>query len=72
MHVNLPSTRFSAYLKFGCVSIREVYNALFINFGKNQEIVKQLQWRDFFMKITYFYPDVIGQSMKEECDYIKW
>ena len=35
MHVNLPSTRFSAYLKFGCVSIREVYNALFINFGKN-------------------------------------
>lgn len=72
MHVNLPSTRFSAYLKFGCVSIREVYDALLLNFGKNHDIVKQLQWRDFFMKITYFYPYVIGQSMKSECDFIKW
>jgi len=71
-YVKIPSTRFSAYLKFGCVSIREVYNAIQSNFGKNHELVKQLHWRDFFMKITYFYPHVIGNSFKPECDNIKW
>jgi deoxyribodipyrimidine photo-lyase len=70
--VKLPSTRFSAYLKFGCVSIREVYYAIQSSFGTNHELIKQLHWRDFFMKICYFFPQVIGQSFKPECDHIIW
>ncbi len=72
--VKLPSTRLSAYLKFGCVSIREVHDSILKNFNnnKNHEIIKQLQWRDFFMKLTYYYPHVIGNSFKPECDKIIW
>ena len=72
--VKLPSTRLSAYLKFGSVSIREVYESILKNFNNNKthELIKQLQWRDFFMKLTYFYPHVIGNSFKPECDHIIW
>lgn len=48
---NLPrynTTLLSAYIKYGCVSIREVYRAMVKSVGKSSELVRQLVWHDFY------------------------
>lgn len=47
------TTHLSAHIKFGTVSIREVYNSL-----KGLEaLTRQLYWRDFYTNLGYFYPE---------------
>lgn len=58
----------SAYIKFGCLSIREIYKA----FHSNSNFIRQLHWRDFYAQIIYFYPHVINNSLKPNYDKIKW
>lgn len=57
----------SAHIKFGTVSIREVYYSF-----PNNDLRKQLYWRDFYYIIGYNYPHVFGNSLKEKYDKIKW
>lgn len=70
--VDKPTTKFSAFLKFGCISIREVHFSIEENIGKNHDLTKHLHVRDFFMKIAYFNPKVYTGNFKEELDSIKW
>ena len=49
----------SAYIKFGCISIREVYYFVRINFGINSELMRQLVWRDFYAQVLFAYPYVL-------------
>jgi deoxyribodipyrimidine photo-lyase len=58
----------SAYIKFGCVSIREVYNL----FRSNKPFIRQLIWREFYAHILFNFPDVIGSAMKSNYNKIKW
>jgi deoxyribodipyrimidine photo-lyase len=46
------TTKLSAYIKFGCVSIREIYYYLPLTHG----IVRELFWHDFYANITYYFP----------------
>jgi len=46
------TTKLSAYIKYGCVSIREVYFSLPVKHG----IIRELFWHDFYAIITYYYP----------------
>jgi deoxyribodipyrimidine photo-lyase len=80
---DLPShdgtTRLSAYLKFGCVSIREVYEAVKDTYGINHGLIRELIWRDFYANITFNRPRVLeGQvkkenyAFKEKYDNIAW
>ena len=62
------TTQLSAYIKFGCISIREVYKTL----RTNKDIIRQLFWRDFYANILYEFPYVLGHSMKPNYDKIKW
>ena len=63
-----PTSQLSAYIKFGCVSIREVYNA----FKSKHDFIRQLIWRDFYAQIMFFYPYVLGHAMKPKYNKIKW
>jgi deoxyribodipyrimidine photo-lyase len=63
-----PTSQLSAYIKFGCVSIREVYKA----FRSKEDFIRQLYWRDFYANILYAFPRVLGHSLKEKYDKIKW
>lgn len=63
-----PTSLLSAHIKFGCVSIREVYNAL----KKNHTLIRQLIWRDFYANILYAYPYVLGKPMKQSYSKIRW
>lgn len=62
------TTQLSAYIKFGCLSIREVYKFLH---GK-RDIIRQLIWRDFYANILYSFPHVLGHAMKEKYNKIHW
>lgn len=62
---NLPSiqtTRLSAYIKFGCVSIREVYWKIYDVLGSKSGLLTQLWWREFYFYIVFQNPHVLSQS----------
>jgi len=58
---SFPTTKLSAYNKFGCLSIREVYHATKEEFGVNCTLIQQLFWRDFYYNVIYYYPHVISK-----------
>jgi deoxyribodipyrimidine photo-lyase len=66
--LNTKTSELSASIKFGCVSIREVYKTLHIKTG----LIRQLYWRDFYANIMYEFPRVLGHSLKPKYDKIKW
>lgn len=69
-----PTTRLSAYIKFGCVSIREVYEAFKSKLGMRNDLIKQLYWRDFYYNVAYDNPHTFGRygALKEKYNKIKW
>ena len=69
----IPTTHLSAYIKYGCVSIREVYDKILILFGVDHGLINQLLWREFYYYLAYYNPKVLeGKSLKEAYDKIKW
>ena len=64
----LPTSRLSAAIKFGCVSIREVYTKMRLN----HDFVRQLVWRDFYAQILYTFPHVLGKAMKPSYNKMRW
>jgi len=71
--LNTSTTHLSAYIKYGCISIREVFNTVFNSFGINHVLIDQLLWREFYYYLVYYFPRVLqGKSLKEQYDGIKW
>lgn len=62
----------SAYLKFGCCSVREAYYAVVENLGTEHPLLRQLYWRDFFTQIAFHFPQVFGHAFHERFDKIAW
>lgn len=62
------TSELSAYIKFGCVSIREVYKI----FKTNKSFIRQLYWRDFYASILTFFPYVLGSAMNTKYNKIHW
>lgn len=63
-----PTSLLSAHIKFGTISIREVYYL----FKSNKEFIRQLYWRDFYVNILFAFPQVLGHTLKPQYDKIKW
>lgn len=71
--VDIPTTHLSAFIKFGCISIREVYWKVRNDIGKNSALMGQLFWREFYYYITFYFPRVLkGENFNEKYDKIKW
>jgi deoxyribodipyrimidine photo-lyase len=67
------TTRLSPYIKFGLVSIREVYHRIYGLFGIDHDLIRQLYWREFYYNITYNRLDIFeGNSFKQVFDTIEW
>jgi deoxyribodipyrimidine photo-lyase len=62
------TTKLSAYIKFGCISIREVY----WNYSGNKALQRELIWREFYANIMYHFPHIIGNSFKKKYDRVRW
>ncbi len=67
------TTHLSAYIKFGCVSIREVFHKIKKILGINSGLINQLFWREFYFYIAYYFPFVLKkQNLIKKYDKIKW
>lgn len=72
--LSYDTTHLSAHLKFGNVSIREVYHIFKSKLGTKNQLIKQLYWRDFYYNIAYSFPHVFSTSgnLKEKYNKIHW
>lgn len=68
----IEPSHLSAYLKFGCISIREVFWAFYKKYGKHHELLRQLIWRDFFAHILFRYPDTLEKMYSSKFENIQW
>lgn len=68
------TTHLSAYLKFGCVSIREAYWNIRSKLGRGdgEPLLRQLYWRDFFYNLSSFNPNIYKQSLDSKRRNIRW
>jgi len=63
-----PTSQLSAFIKFGNISIREVY----YTFKSNHAFIRQLYWREFYGQVLYNHPQSLEHSLKPKYDKIKW
>jgi deoxyribodipyrimidine photo-lyase len=70
----LETTRLAPYIKFGLISIREVYDKVLKLFGKSHDLIRQLYWREFYYILSYNRPDMLqdSSSFRLSYDKIKW
>ena len=67
------TTHLSAYIKFGCISIREVFHKFLKIYGKTSQIVNQLYWRELYYYISYYFPRVLnGKNFNNKYKQIEW
>jgi deoxyribodipyrimidine photo-lyase len=66
------TSRLSAYLKFGCCSVREVYYAILSQLGDEHPLLRQLYWRDFFTHIAHHFPFVFRRAFVEKFENLEW
>lgn len=70
--LSVSTTGLSAYLKFGCVSVREVYERVAAVLGSSHDLIRQLIWRDFYIHLMDAFPHVIGRALKPSYDKVRW
>ena len=66
------TTKLSAHLKFGNVSVREVYWAVRNKIGSNSQLITEFFWRDFYAHLSYFFPYVFNRAFNKKYENIKW
>ncbi len=75
------TTLLSAFLKFGCIGIREAFRVVEQKHGIEHDLIKQFYWKDFYANITYNFSQVLegmvdanssNKSFDTKFDKIKW
>jgi deoxyribodipyrimidine photo-lyase len=61
-------SRLSIELRFGTISVRTVYKKGLDHYTFTNELI----WREFYMMILYYFPNVISSSFKPAYDRIEW
>jgi deoxyribodipyrimidine photo-lyase len=63
------TTKLGIHLRHGTISIREA-----VRTGKkfSQVWLNELIWREFYMMILHFFPEVVNRSFKPQYDQIPW
>lgn len=69
---SIQTTNLSAYNKFGCISIRELYHVIKSKLGADHALLDQLIWRDFYYNLLYYFPHSQDYSFYRKYDKIKW
>lgn len=68
----LATTLLSAHLKFGTVSVREVYAQMRSILGAMHPLTRQLFWRDFYTQLVWFFPYVFGHPYHRKYERLEW
>lgn len=70
---SINTSLLSAYIKFGCFSIREIYWEIKNKLGIENQLLSQLIWREFYFYIAYYFPHVLqGKNYNIKYNKIKW
>jgi len=66
------TSHFSAHLKFGTLSVREVFSGIAQVLELDHPLLRQLYWRDFMTHIAFHFPHVFGHAFIEKFDHLPW
>lgn len=66
------TSQLSVHLKFGTVSVREIFAAIARQLGLEHPLLRQLYWRDFLTHIAFHFPQVFGHAFIAKFDSILW
>jgi deoxyribodipyrimidine photo-lyase len=66
------TSRLSTYIRFGIVSIREIYSRVKSLTPKTETYISELAWREFWYHIMHYFPQTIGLEFQEKRRGIKW
>lgn len=67
------TTKLSAYMKFGCVSVRECFWLAVQAYGLNHSLVRELIWREFCAYVTYHHPYILShQPLRVKYQDMPW
>jgi deoxyribodipyrimidine photo-lyase len=62
----------SAHIKFGTLSIREIYHYAQLHMPTPQTFLRELLWHDFFTTVAALAPHVYTGAYKKEFDALEW
>ena len=75
-HRDVPArnatSHLSVHLKFGTLSVREVYQTICLSLHAEHPLLRQLYWRDFFSHIAFHHPQVFGSAFHQRFNAIEW
>lgn len=63
------TSRLSAHLRFGTISIRELTSTAK---ALNEKYLNELIWRDFYQAIIFHFPHTVNKAFKPDYDRIHW
>lgn len=63
------TTRMSLHLRFGTVSVRELFKS---GMALSEKWTNELIWREFYMQILFHFPYVVKGAFKPQYDLIQW
>ncbi|MBA42912.1 MAG: deoxyribodipyrimidine photolyase [Magnetococcales bacterium] len=67
------NTNLSAYIRFGCVSLRECYWTFRNKLGKDTELITQMYWFCFYTELGMHFPDMYSKRyLTESFKDVKW
>lgn len=66
------TSRLSAYLRFGLVSPRQVYQIVLDAHSASHGIIRQLYWRDFYFHIGHHFPYVYHSPFRQKYRSLRW
>ncbi|CAD6873944.1 cryptochrome/photolyase family protein [Methylomonas fluvii] len=66
------TSQLSAYSKFGCCSVREIFYSIQAELDPDHPLLRQLYWRDFFTHIGFHFPHVFGHAFDRRYDGLLW
>ena len=66
------TSRLSPYIRFGIVSIRQVYSRVRSETPKTESYISELAWREFWYHIMHYFPETIDLEFQEKRRNIKW
>ncbi len=63
------TTRLGVHLRFGTISVRELAAQ---TSSLSETYLSELIWREFYMMILAYFPEVVDKAFKSKYDQIKW
>lgn len=66
------TSRLSPYIRFGIVSIRQIYSRVQSETPKAETYISELAWREFWYHIMHYFPETIDLEFQEKRRNIKW